>query len=72
MSVDKYGWAIQNGIFADTNQDSTFSHTCENSKMFNITSKYFSFFKNKPPARCRVAHITRDFLHVIPVHIMVP
>ena len=29
--------------------------------MFNITSKYFSFFNNKPPAS-RVAHITRDFL----------
>ena len=25
-----------------------FSHP-ENSKMFNITSKYFSFFNNKPP-----------------------
>ena len=29
---------------------SRFSHTCENSKMFNITSKYFSFFSNKPPS----------------------
>ena len=28
--------------------------------MFNITSKYFSFFNNKPPASW-VAHITRDF-----------
>ena len=37
------------------------SHTRENSKMFNITLKYFRFFNNKPPAS-RVAHITRDFL----------
>ena len=29
--------------------------------MFNITSKYFSIFNNKPPARW-VAHIARDFL----------
>ena len=36
-------------------------HTRENSKMFNITSKYFSFFNNKLPASW-VAHITRDFL----------
>ena len=40
---------------------SRFSHTHENSKIFNITSKYFSFFNNKPPASW-VAHITRDFL----------
>ena len=61
MLVEKYGWAIQKILFAETNQDSTFSHTCENSKMFNITSKHFSFFKNKPPANW-VTHITRDFL----------
>ena len=29
--------------------------------MFNVTSKYFSFFNNKPP-KSWVAHITRDFL----------
>ena len=40
---------------------STFSHTRENSKMFNITLKYFSFFNIKPPASW-VAHITRNFL----------
>ena len=50
MSVEKYGWAIQKSLFAETNQDSTFSHTRENSKMFNITSKCFSFFNSKPPA----------------------
>ena len=37
-----------------------FSHPRE-FKMFNITSKYFSYFHNKPPASW-VAHITRDFL----------
>ena len=50
MPVEKYGWAIQKSLFAWTNQDSSFSHTSKNSKMFNITSKYFSFFSNKPPA----------------------
>ena len=50
MLVEKYGWTIQKRSFAYTNQDSTFSHTHENSKIFNITSKYFSFFNNKPPA----------------------
>ena len=49
MLVQKYGWAIQKSLFAETNQDSTFSHTRENSKMFKITSKYSSFFNNKPP-----------------------
>ena len=50
MAVKIYDWAIQKNLFSWTNQDSTFSHTRENSKMFNITSKYFSFFNNKPPA----------------------
>ena len=49
MLVKKYGWAIQKSLLAETNQDSTFSHTLENSKMFNIASKYFSFFNNKQP-----------------------
>ena len=49
MLVEKYGWAIQKSLFAETSQDSTFSHTRQNSKMFNITSKYFRFFNNKPP-----------------------
>ena len=61
MLVEKYGWAIQKSLFAETNQDSTFSHTGENSKMFDITSKYLIFFKNKPPASW-VAYLTRDFL----------
>ena len=59
MLVKKYDWAIQKSLFAETNQDSTFSHTRENSKI--LTLKYFSFFNNKPPASW-VAHITRDFL----------
>ena len=63
MSVNKYGFSIRKGLFAETNQDSTFSLTRENSKMFNINSKYFSFFNSKTPARC-VAHITRDFLTI--------
>ena len=50
MPVEKYGWAIQKSLFSLTNQDSTFSPTRENSKLFNITSKHFSFFNNKPPA----------------------
>ena len=50
MLVEKYGQAIQKSLFPVTNQDSTFFRTDENSKMFNITSKYFSFFSNKSPA----------------------
>ena len=50
MLVEKYGSAIQKSLFAETNQDSTFSHTRENSKMCNKTSKYYIFFNNKPPA----------------------
>ena len=49
MLVEKYGWAIQESLFAETNQDTTFSHTREILKLFNITLKYFSFFNNKPP-----------------------
>ena len=43
MLMEKYGWAVPKSLFAQTNQDSTFSHTSENSKIFNITSKYFNF-----------------------------
>ena len=49
MLVEKYGWVIQKNLFAETNEDSTFSDTRENSNMFHITSKYFSFFNNKLP-----------------------
>ena len=61
MSVEKYDCAIQKSLFAWTNQDSTFSLTRENSKMFDITSKYFGFFNNETPATL-VAHMTRNFL----------
>ena len=44
-----------------TDQNSTISHTRENVKMFNISSKYFSFFNNVPPG-IWLAHIRRDFL----------
>ena len=44
MLVKKYGWAIQKTLFPSTNQDSTFFHTGENSKTFNMTLKHFSFF----------------------------
>ena len=50
MLVKKYGWAIPKSIFAETNQDSTFPPTRENSKILKITSKYFSFSSNKPTA----------------------
>ena len=50
MSIKKYGWAIQKNLFTETNQDSTFSHTRDNTKMCNIISKNFSFFNNEPPA----------------------
>ena len=52
---------IHKNLFSETNQDSTISFTWENSKVFNITSKYFSIFNNKPPASWG-AHITRDFV----------
>ena len=50
MLIEQYCWAVQERLFPYTNQDSTFSRTRENSKMFNVTSKYFSFFNNKSPA----------------------
>ena len=36
-------------IYIDQSKFYIFSHP-QDSKMFNITSKYFSFFNNKPPA----------------------
>ena len=61
MSVEKCGWTIQKNLFAYTNLDSVVSYTCENSKMFNITPRYSSFFNNKTPVSW-VTHITKDFL----------
>ena len=42
-------------------QDSTNFSMSDNSKMFNISSKYFSIFNNKLPS-IWAAHIARDFL----------
>ena len=47
MSVEKYGWAIQKRLFAETNQDYTFYHTRENSKIFNIALKLLAFLTIK-------------------------
>ena len=60
MSLEKYGWEIRKSLLAQTNQDSLFSHIRKNSKMFNITLKYFSLFNNKPPASS-LAHIAKNF-----------
>ena len=51
-------WLGNSNLFSWTNQ---VSRTPENSKMFNITSKYFSFF-NHELSTSWVAHITRNFL----------
>ena len=50
----KYDCAIYENAFPKTNQDSAIFHTWENSKMFKIISKYFSFFKNMSPVFGRV------------------
>ena len=39
MPIEKYGWAIQKSLFVQTNQNSAFSNSRGNLKMFNITSK---------------------------------
>ena len=52
---------VHENLSAQTNQDSTIFCTWDISKMFHITSKYFSIFNKKPPASW-VAHKTRDFL----------
>ena len=45
----KYDCAIYENAFPKTNQSSAISHTWENSKMFKIIPKYFSFLKDIPP-----------------------
>ena len=45
----KYDCAIHENAFPKTNQGSTISHTWENSKMFKIISKHYSFSKTMPP-----------------------
>ena len=39
MLVEKYGLAIQKSLFGETNQDSTFSQTRKNSKMFKVACR---------------------------------
>ena len=39
MSVEKYGSAIEKSIFTKTNQDFTFSHIRENSKILDSKKK---------------------------------
>ena len=41
MSVQKYRWAIQKTLFAQTNQDSAFLYTRKNSKMFKQNFEIF-------------------------------
>ena len=53
--------AAHENLLRWTYQGSSNCHTQENSKMFNITSKYFSSFNNTIPTSW-VAHITTDFL----------
>ena len=45
----KYDYAIHENVFAKTNQGPSISHKWENSKMFKIISKYFSFLKHMSP-----------------------
>ena len=45
----KYDYAIHENVFAKTNQGPSISHIWENSKMFKIISKYFSFLKHMSP-----------------------
>ena len=70
MSFKKYGWAIQKSLLAKTNQNSTFSHTHENSKMLNVTSKYSAFLTiNHLQAESRIKQ--GIYLHVFPVCIII-
>ena len=61
---------LKKSLFAETNEHSKISHTCENSKIFKLTSKCFIFFNNKPPTT--ESHVKQGvFLHVILVRIIV-
>ena len=58
ISVEKYNLTIHENLFAQTTitvlqfltLGRILSHTWENSKMLNITSRYFRFFNNTPLA----------------------
>ena len=51
-----YGWVIKTYLNRTIR-----THTRENSKIFHMAFKYFSFFSNTPPASL-VAHIIRAYL----------
>ena len=48
MSAEKYGWAIQKSLFDRPIKILHFLTPARNQKCLT-TSKYFSFFNNKPP-----------------------
>ena len=50
MLVEEYGWAIQKSYFHRPIKILHCIAIARIQKLFNITSKYFSFFNNKPPA----------------------
>ena len=50
MSFKKHDWMFHKNLFAKTNQYTTLSFWWEDSKIFDITSKYFNIFNDKPPA----------------------
>ena len=58
-------------ICIDQSRFYIFSPPREFKKTFTEFKNILAFFNNKPPPGW-VAHITRDFLTVIPVHIIVP
>ena len=49
MSFEKYGWAIHKR-FILIDQSRHFLTPARIQEMLNLTSEYFSFFENKPPA----------------------
>ena len=50
VSIKQYDLAVYENLFTETSHDSTKSYTRENSKVFNITSKYYGIFNNTPTA----------------------
>ena len=50
MSLEKHGWEIQKAYLHRPIKSLHFLTPARIIKMFNITSKYFSFLNNKPPA----------------------
>ena len=60
--VEKYGWAIQKSSFAWTNQDSTFSDTQKNLKMFKDPRETFKIIMI---TRCKEKIKTNVTAHVL-------